>query len=150
MEINQDFSDLFAALNAQGAEFLVVGAHALAAHGHVRATKDIDVWVRADSANAPKVFAALVVFGAPMDSLTEEDFSSPGLVFQIGVPPLRIDILTEVDGLSFEDAWKNRVPTHFGEQPCSVISREDLIINKRASGRTQDLADIEKLESPEE
>lgn len=139
MEINQDFSDLFAALNASDVEYLVVGAHALAAHGHVRATKDIDVWVRASPQNAPRVIAALSSFGAPLTSVSESDFAEPGLVFQIGVPPVRIDILTEVDGLEFEDAWLHRVETSFGEHPCYVLSKGDLIKNKRASGRTQDL-----------
>lgn len=147
MEINQDFSDLFAALNANKVEYLVVGAHALAAHGHVRATKDIDVWVRASLPNAPKIMAALAAFGAPLDSVSEKDFSESGLIFQIGVAPVRIDILTEVDGLEFGEAWSNRIETKFGDQDCYVLSKQDLIKNKRASGRTQDLADIERLES---
>ncbi|MCP4446133.1 MAG: nucleotidyltransferase family protein [Myxococcales bacterium] len=147
MDINQDFSDLFAAFNASGVEYLVVGAHALAAHGHVRATKDIDVWIRASSTNAPRVIAALKAFGAPLSSVSESDFAEGGLVFQIGVAPVRIDILTEVDGLDFGEAWTNRVETAFGEQPCFVLSKEDLIKNKRASGRPQDLVDIERLEN---
>ncbi len=147
MDINQDFSDLFAAFNASGVEYLVVGAHALAAHGHVRATKDIDVWVRASRENAPKIIAALSSFGAPLSSVAESDFAEPGLVFQIGVAPVRIDILTEVDGLTFSDAWHNRLETTFGEHACFVLCKEDLIKNKRASGRPQDLVDIERLET---
>ena len=147
MEINQDFSDLFVALNENIVEYLVVGAHALAAHGHVRATKDIDVWVNATANNAARVLAALADFGAPLADVSESDFSEPGLVFQIGVAPVRIDLLTEVDGLEFEFAWRNRVKTSFGDNVCFVLSKADLITNKRASGRTQDLADIERLES---
>lgn len=147
MEINQDFSDLFAAFNAHSVEYLVVGAHALAAHGHVRATKDIDVWVRPSADNAARVMQALATFGAPLDQVSAADFAGPGLIFQIGVPPLRIDVLTSVDGVEFEPAWQARVATQFGPHACNVLSRDHLIQNKRASGRTQDLADLERLEA---
>lgn len=143
---NQDFRDLFSELNAHGVEYLVVGAHALAAHGHVRATKDLDVWVRPSAESAPRVIAALESFGAPMHAVTEEDFAVPGITFQIGVAPVRIDIITAVDGLTFESAWSNRVATDYGGVPVLVLSREDLIRNKRASARPQDLADIAALE----
>ena len=143
---NQDFRDLFVELNAHGVEFLVVGAHALAAHGHVRATKDLDVWVRADRENAVRILRALSAFGAPTDGVTEEDFASPGITFQIGVEPVRIDIITAVDGLTFEPAWQNRVASEYGGEPVFVVSRDDLIRNKRASARPQDLADLAALE----
>jgi hypothetical protein len=143
---NQDFKDLFVELNANGVEFLVVGAHALAAHGHVRATKDLDIWVRPDRENAVRIISALRTFGAPTHSVTEDDFASPGITFQIGVEPLRIDIITGVDGLTFEPAWQNRVASEYGGEPVFVVSREDLIRNKRASARPQDLADIAALE----
>ena len=143
---NQDFKDLFVELNAHGVEFLVVGAHALAAHGHVRATKDMDVWVRPDRENAGRIIRALTAFGAPTQVVTEGDFASPGITFQIGVEPVRIDIITAVDGLTFEPAWQNRVASEYGGEPVFVVSREDLIRNKRASGRPQDLADIAALE----
>lgn len=97
---NQDFKDLFAEFNARGVEFLVVGAHALAAHGHVRATKDLDVWIRPERSNARRVVRALEAFGAPLQSVTESDFAEPGITFQIGVDPVRIDLLTAVDGRS--------------------------------------------------
>ena len=145
--MNRDFRDLLYEFNARGIEYLVVGAHALAAHGHVRATKDLDIWVRPDPANARRVLAALQAFGAPLHDLSESDLSHPGLVFQIGVPPVRIDIVTSVDGLEFEKAWSARVTTTFSDQPVAVPSREHLIQNKRAAGRTQDLADAEWLES---
>jgi hypothetical protein len=146
MTPNQDFKDLFVALNAQGVEFLVVGAHALAAHGYVRATKDLDVWVRPSDENAARVMRALSAFGAPTHEVTKEDFAIPGITFQIGVQPVRIDIITAVDGLTFVLAWQNRVESDYGGERVFVVSREDLIRNKRASGRPQDLADIDALE----
>jgi hypothetical protein len=96
--MNQDFRDLLAEFNARGVEYLVVGAHALAAHGHVRATEDLDVWVRPDAANASRVFAALAEFGAPLHDLTESDLAATGTIFQIGVAPIRIDVITSIDG----------------------------------------------------
>lgn len=144
--LNRDFNDLLSAFNAAEVEYLVVGAHALAAHGHVRATKDLDVWIRPSAVNAARVMAGLAVFGAPAGAVSESDFAAPGITFQIGVDPVRIDIITTVDGLSFDDAWPNRVRADYGGQPAFVISRADLIANKRASGRPQDLADIAALE----
>jgi hypothetical protein len=143
--MNRDFRDLLAEFNVHDVEFLVVGAHALAAHGHVRATEDLDVWVRPDSENAKKVLAALQAFGAPLHDLTEKDLSSPGIVFQIGVAPLRIDVLTAIDGVDFAEAWTGRLTTKFADQSIAVLSREHRIKNKLAAGRTQDLADVEKL-----
>ena len=148
--MNRDFSELLSTFVEHEVEFLVVGAHALAAHGHVRATKDLDVWVHASTENAPRVLAALEAFGAPTSRISVEDFETPGIVFQIGVPPVRIDVLTEIDGLAFDEAWPNRVSTTFGAVGVHVLSKADLIRNKRASGRLQDLADIEVLESLDE
>ena len=144
--MNRDFRDLLAEFNAHGVEYLVVGAHAVAAHGHVRATKDLDLWVRPTSDNAKRVLSALRAFGAPLHDLTEADLGAPGLVFQIGVAPLRIDIMTSIDGVAFADAWPARLLTRFADQPAAVLSREHLIKNKRATGRTQDAADVERLE----
>ena len=144
--MNPDYRDLLAEFIAAGVEFLIVGAHALAAHGHVRATKDLDVWVRPVSENAVRTLTALNRFGAPLHDLTEEDLSRPGLVFQIGVPPVRVDVITAVDGVTFDEAWPDRVMASFGSLSIPVLSRRHLIANKRASGRTQDLADIERLE----
>jgi uncharacterized nucleotidyltransferase DUF6036 len=143
---NQDFKDLLSELYAHDVEFLVVGAHALAAHGHVRATKDLDVWVRPSQENARRVIRAMTAFGAPMQAVTEDDFAAPGITFQVGVEPVRIDIITAVDGLTFDAAWRNRVASEYGGEPVFVISRDDLIRNKRASGRPQDIADIAALE----
>ena len=143
---NQDFKDLFVELNAQNVEFLVVGAHALAAHGYVRATKDLDVWVRPERENAVRIIRALKAFGAPAHAVTEDEFAVPGITFQIGVEPVRIDIITSVDGLTFEPAWQNRIASEYDGERVYVVSREDLIRNKRASARPQDLADIAALE----
>jgi hypothetical protein len=143
--MNRDFRDLLAEFNARNVEFLVVGAHALAAHGHVRATEDLDVWVRPDRENAKRVLDALRAFGAPLHDLTEKDLTTPGVVFQIGVAPLRIDVLTAIDGVDFAEAWPSRLVTQFAEQPIAVLSKEHLIKNKLAVGRTQDLADVERL-----
>lgn len=144
--LNQDFKDLLSTFNEHAVEFLVVGAHALAVHGHIRATKDLDVWVRPQHSNARRVIEALQAFGAPTQAVVEGDFSQPGITFQIGVEPVRIDLITIVDGLTFEAAWENRVRAEYGGVTVFVLSREDLLINKRASGRPQDLADIAALE----
>jgi len=143
--VNQDFRDLLAEFNARQVEFLLVGAHALAAHGHVRATQDLNVWVRPSPENAKRTIEALKAFGAPLHDLTEKDLSTPGIVFQIGVEPIRIDVLTAIDGVEFDEAWRNRLMTKFADQPISVLSKEHLIKNKLAAGRTQDLADVEAL-----
>ena len=145
--MNRDFRDLLSEFNAHDVEFLVVGAHALAAHGHVRATKDLDVWVRPCTDNAARVLAALRSFGAPLHDLTEHDLTVSGVVFQIGIAPIRIDILPSITGVEFEEAWQRRLRTRFADQLVGALSREDLIRNKRAAGRTQDLADIEWLEA---
>jgi Nucleotidyl transferase of unknown function (DUF2204) len=144
--MSPDFRDLLAAFNARGVEFLVVGAYALAAHGLVRATKDLDVWVRPETENAQRVLAALVAFGAPLHDLTADDLSQPGLIFQIGVEPIRIDVITRIDGVSFDEAWPDRVEARFGDQVVSVLSRHHLIENKTKAGRAQDLLDVKWLE----
>lgn len=145
--VNQDFRDLFAEFNARNVDYLVVGAYALAVHGHVRATKDIDVWVRPSTENARNVFHALQAYGAPTEELTPDDFAQPGVTFQIGVAPIRIDVLSSIDGVGFDAAWANRVAARYGDQDVFVISRVDLIVNKRAAARLQDLADVEALEA---
>lgn len=147
--MSPDFRDLLSEFNAHGVEYLVVGAYALAAHGRVRATGDLDIWVRPAPDNAVRVLKALTAFGAPLRDLTETDLTQPGLVFQIGIAPLRIDILTGIDGVEFGDAWAARIMTKFAEHSVGVLSVEHLIRNKRAVSRAQDLADLEWLEHPE-
>ncbi|MGE0325622.1 MAG: hypothetical protein AB7S68_25070, partial [Polyangiaceae bacterium] len=121
-------------------------AHALAAHGLVRATKDLDVWVRPTRENGVSVVAALQDFGAPLHGLTAEDIAGGQVVFQIGVEPIRIDVLTSIDGVEFDDAWADRVASRFHDQEAFVLSRPRLIQNKRAAGREQDLVDVHWLE----
>jgi len=144
--MNQDFRDLLAEFNAKQVEYLVVGGHALAAHGLVRATKDLDVWVRPHPSNAARAIAALATFGAPLQDLTESDLAAAGTIFQIGVPPIRIDVITSIDGVTFDEAWPARIEASFVDQTVTVLSRADLIRNKRAAGRAQDLLDVEWLE----
>jgi len=146
MPVNRDFSDLFAALNAAGAEYLVVGGYALAVHAAPRFTKDLDVWVNPTPENAARVHAALARFGAPLGELTAADLATAGIVFQIGLPPNRIDVLTAIDGVSFPEAWPERLETAFGEQPVRIIGKRHLVQNKRATGRPQDRLDAELLE----
>jgi hypothetical protein len=145
--MSPDFLDLLRALSGADARFLVVGAYAVGVHGHPRATKDLDVWVEASTDNAPRVMSALRDFGAPLMGLTEEDLQVPGIGLQIGVEPGRIDILTAISGVRFEDAWPARVQADFGDAArCSVIGLAELLRNKRASARPQDLADVDALE----
>jgi len=145
MDPNPDFSDLFAALNAEAAEYLLVGGYALAVHAAPRYTRDLDVWVNPTAENADRVHRALARFGAPLGELRPADLATPGVVFQIGIAPVRIDVLTSVDGVTFAEAWPDRAATTYGGQDVPVISRRHLEQNKRASGRPQDLADLEQL-----
>jgi hypothetical protein len=145
MKQSPDFVDLIRVFNAHSVDYVIVGAHALAAHGHVRATKDLDVWVRPTPANAARVMAALTEFGAPLGEVRIEDFAAPGLIFQIGVEPVRIDIVTRVDGLEFDDGAGDWIETTFGGEPTHVLSKRALLVNKRAAGRPQDLADVAAL-----
>ena len=140
--MSSDYRDLIAEFNAHNVEFLVVGAHALAAHGHVRATKDLDVWVRPSLDNAKRVIAALRSFGAALHDLSIDDLANPGVIFQMGVEPVRIDVLTMIDAVTFDEAWSRRLQTTFADQPVSVLSRQDLITNKTAAAREQDVADV--------
>ena len=143
--MDPEFVEMLSALSAADAEFLVVGAHALAAHGVPRATGDLDLWVRGTPENARKVLAAMKSFGAPLFDLSVKDLSTPEIVFQIGVAPLRIDILTSITGVQFEEAWARRKEMELGGVRFAVLSREDLIRNKRATGRPKDLLDVESL-----
>lgn len=147
MAVNPDFRDLFAALNAAKARYLLVGGYAVAFHAQPRFTKDLDIWTDPDPGNAARVYDALRSFGAPLGDLTTADLARVGIVFQIGMPPNRIDILTGIDGVAFGDAWPDRVETKYGDQTAVVIGRRHLAENKRATGRPQDLLDLEMLES---
>jgi hypothetical protein len=127
--VNQDFLDLLSAFNAAEVRYMVVGAYAVGVHGHPRATKDLDIWIQASTDNASRVMNALRTFGAPVGDLETRDFETPGTGFMMGSPPRRIDVLTQIDGV-----------------PTKVIALDDLLTNKRAAGRLQDLADVRALE----
>lgn len=143
--MNQDFLDLLRAFAAHDVRCLIVGAYALAVHGRPRATADLDVWVDATPENARKVMAALIEFGAPLADVTAQDFSAPGIVLQLGLAPYRIDILTQLSGLTFAEAWPTRLRAPFGELVVDYVGRDAFIRNKRATGRAKDLGDIEGL-----
>jgi hypothetical protein len=148
--LNPDFRDMLSALSAEGADYLLVGAYAMAAHGRPRATGDIDILVRPSTENATRVIRALKRFGAPLLDLTEADLATPGIVFQIGVQPRRIDIMTEVDGVDFEEAWTTRVTREVDGLRIPVIGRETLLRSKRAAGRPKDQADVAWLMEQED
>ena len=144
--MNSDFVDLLRAFIAADVRFLIVGAYALALYGRPRATGDLDVWVEATPENATRVMRALAAFGAPLADLREADLARPGVTYQIGVPPGRIDILTELTALEFADAWPERARGPFGDVEVDFIGRAAFLRNKRAVGRPKDLADIQDLE----
>jgi len=146
MSVNTDFADLFRTLNGADARYLVVGAYAVIFHAEPRYTKDIDLWVEPTRENAERVFRALAEFGAPLEGVGVESFQDHELVYQIGIEPNRIDILMGIGGLDFTAAWERAVLSRYGEQPIRVLALDDLILAKRASGRPQDLLDLERLE----
>ena len=143
--MNQDFIDLLRELRAAEARFMVVGAYAVSFHSHPRTTGDIDIWVEPTPENAAKIMAALSAFGAPIEDLRATDLATDGLVYQIGVAPRRIDLLTSLTGLDFTSAWRHHVMGNLGGVECPIIGRDELIHNKRALGRPRDLADLEAL-----
>ena len=143
--MNQDFKDLLAAFIKGGVRFLIIGGYAVIRHTEPRYTKDLDIWVAADAENAEAVFKVLSEFGAPLEGLTPGDFTRPGYFYTMGSAPGRIDILLDADGLDFDDCWGRRNVATLGDHEIYYISREDLIKNKEAVGRLQDLADAEKL-----
>lgn len=144
--LNSDFRDILSEFSGAGVEFIVVGAYALAAHGLPRATGDIDLWIRCSRENAGRVMSALVRFGAPLADIRAEDFTTPGIVFQIGVTPRRIDVITHIDGVEFEQAWAQRSEVVLDGLAVPVLSRELLVQNKRAAGRPKDIVDVSWLE----
>ncbi|MFA6034511.1 MAG: hypothetical protein WC889_16555 [Myxococcota bacterium] len=144
--LNEDFLDLLRLFSGGGVKYLLVGGYALAVHGRPRATGDMDLWVEPSAGNAGAVYRALAGFGAPLQGITADDLSLPGVVFQIGLSPRRIDVITSIDGVTFEGAWPNRVAVELDGVTVNVIGRSDLLKNKRSTGRLQDLADVEMLE----
>jgi hypothetical protein len=144
--LTRDFQDLLSLLDQHGVRFMIVGGYAVAAHGHPRYTKDLDVWVDASAENGARIVAALEEFGFGDLGLTAADFCETGAVIQLGHEPGRVDLLTSVSGVAFEDAFATRELVRFGELSVPVIDRHSLMLNKRASGRPQDLADVARLE----
>jgi len=147
MKLNPDYFDMFRALNIAGVRYLIVGGYAFGFHVEPRTTKDLDIWIDASPQNAHQLYQALTDFGAPLQDIRAEDLCNPELVYQIGVPPNRIDIITGLEGITFEEAWENRYETSYNNEKVYVIGREELIKIKRATGRPQDLEDVEGLES---
>ena len=145
--MNRDFAEMLKALAAESVEFLVVGAYAVAGHGVPRATGDIDLWVRPTPDNAARVWRALERFGALRSRVSPEAFTQPDVVYQIGLPPNRIDFLTTIDGVAFDDAWAEKVPCVVSGIAFNMLSLRHLLENKRATGRPQDLADVARLQS---
>lgn len=145
--MNEDFLDVLESLLRTGARFLIVGAHAMAAHGVPRATGDLDIWVDTEPPNSERVWRALVEFGAPISEMgiSRTDLESPGIVVQLGSPPRRIDILTEISGVGFAEAWADRTIHQVGHLEVPFLGRKALARNKRATGRSKDLADLEVL-----
>jgi hypothetical protein len=146
MELDRDFSEFIASCAAHSVRFLIVGGYAVAAHGHPRFTKDLDVWVWLDEQNANRLVSALEDFGFGSLGLTPADFLEEGVVVQLGYPPKRIDILTQVDGVQFEPCWERRVEVEIGGQRVPFLAADDLVANKKASGRPQDMADVSAIE----
>jgi len=146
--MHPDFKELLSVLNAHGVKYLVIGAYAVSIHAQPRATKDLDILVKADAENAAAVFAALAQFGAPLEGLTPADFAEPGPFFRMGREPVGVDILTTIAGVEFDEAWPRRIEAIVDSASglkASFISRQDLIAAKLAAGRPQDLADVDAI-----
>ncbi|MBI2571380.1 MAG: hypothetical protein HYV63_30605 [Candidatus Schekmanbacteria bacterium] len=145
METQPDFRELFALFNAHHVEYLIVGGYALAFYGAPRFTGDLDILVKPNAANAQRILTALAAFGFGSVGLTKSDFEGPDQVVQLGVPPVRIDLITSITDVSWNEAWAGRTAGSYGDMPVSYIGREQFIANKRAIGRMKDLADLEML-----
>jgi len=140
MEVQQDFKELLALFNDHRVSYVIVGGYALAFHGAPRFTGDLDIFVKPDGENAGRIVAALGAFGFASLGL-----AIPDQVIQLGVAPVRVDIITSITGLSWQEVFVSRVPSNYGDVPVNYIGREELILNKRAVGRAKDLADLEAL-----
>lgn len=145
MVLNQDFKEFIQSLNESDVRYLIIGGYAVAFHGHPRYTKDLDVWIELSQGNAANILKALTQFGFGSLGLTEDDFLEPDQIIQLGYPPSRIDIVTTVEGVDFESCYSSRVITTIDNVPMNFIDLENLKKNKKASGRLQDLADLENL-----
>ena len=144
--LNEDYKDMLQSLLDNEVKFLIVGAYALAAYGYPRATGDFDIWVEASPENSKKILSVLTSFGSPTSALTEKTFMEKGIVFQIGVAPRRIDLITHIDGVDFNDAYPSRKTIVMEGLNLPFISKENLIKNKKSTGRDKDLIDVKNLE----
>lgn len=145
MSVSKDFEELLACFNAQNVKALVVGAYAVAFHAKPRFTKDFDLFVEPSRENAAKVLAALADFGFGTVGLVADDFASPGRIVQLGFPPNRIDLMTSIDGVDFDSAWRGRAAGRYGSTEVFYLGKSDLIRNKAAAGRPQDQLDLAAL-----
>jgi len=146
MPANPDFKDLFRILNEEAVEYLIVGAHAVIFYAQPRYTKDMDIWVNATLENAKRVWKALTKFGAPLEDITIDDFTDKDLIYQIGIEPNRIDVHMDIDGVTFNEAVKNKQCSTYDGIRINIIGKEELIKAKKTTARKQDLLDLEKLE----
>ena len=145
--MNSDYIDMLKCLNKAGVDYILVGGWAVNMYGYIRATVDLDIWILADADNANKVYTAVAEFGAPVTEIKPEEFAEYGMIFQIGVAPCRVDIISKISGVRYADAATRAVPKTIDGIPVRIISLEDLIANKKASGRAKDLVDVEVLEN---
>lgn len=143
--LNEDYKDILQLFTDNGVKYLVVGAYALGAYGFPRATGDIDLWVLSDGENSKRIFYCLAKFGAPMEQINEQTFCDKDVIFQIGIVPRRIDIITKISGVNFEDAYSRKKEIEIDNVKIPFISKQDLITNKQATGRDKDSIDIKKL-----
>lgn len=146
MKISEDFKEFFELLNRNNVNYLLIGGYAYSIHAEPRYTKDVDIFYERKNENAGKLLRTIKEFGFGSLDLTVEDFMKAERIIQLGVPPLRIDLLNDIEGITFEEAWQNKIESTYGDQPIYVLSKADLIKNKKASGREQDLLDVKELE----
>ena len=144
--VSPDYEDLFKTLNAFKIKYLVVGAHAVIFHSEPRFTKDMDVWIPMELNDSEAVYEALKAFGAPLKQMTPENFQDPNMIFQMGVIPVRIDIMVNLPGVDASTAWENKKRNRYGRTPIHVLGKNELIKSKKAAGRSQDKLDIERLQ----
>jgi hypothetical protein len=145
MPANPDFKDLFRIFNEENVEYLVVGAHAVIFYAEPRYTKDLDIWINSTALNAARVYRALGRFGAPLRDIQEEDFTESDLIYQIGIAPNRIDILMSIAGVNFDEAWADRTESSYDGVPIHILGKDSLIKAKKATGRPQDILDMDRL-----
>ena len=144
--LNSDYKDMLQVLLDNGVKFLLVGAYAMGVHGYPRATGDIDIWIEPSAENSERVYRSMASFGAPLHEIDEATFATPGIVFQIGVAPRRIDIITAISGVEFDDAYQQRQIVEIEDLSIPILSLGDLIRNKRATGRDKDRLDADQLD----